>query len=265
MKPSILLLALTAITVTSCTSAYKAGQTPDDVYFSPQRPQTEYVNAKDNDEDPGYSDDYYGDRYLQMKVKNRYQWSDLDDYYYNDRYTYGMGGYSGYSYYNSLYMNPWSPVSYWNYYYNPYYSSFYNPYYSPVIIVGKNYGYGSNYNYNNTVVSNRPRVFNLNTYNNNMLNTNNYTNRTFNYTNNSQNVNTSNRYNNNYRNTRTSAGDYLRNQFGNNNNSNTNYSNNNSNFNTSNSGGSRSSGASTSGGGGGSSSGGGGSAPVRRF
>ena len=141
MRPSILLLALAAVTITSCTSAYKSGQTPDDVYFSPQRTQTEYVAAKDRDDDPGYynGDDYYGDRYLQMKVRNRYQWSYLDDYYYNDRYSYGFGG--GYSYYNGLYgYNPWSPASYWNYYYNPYYSSFYNPYYlSPVYFVGTKY------------------------------------------------------------------------------------------------------------------------------
>ena len=267
MRPSFLLLAFAAATITSCTAAYKSGQTPDDVYFSPQKPTAEYVNVKDKDEDPGYynGDDYYGDRYLRMKVQNRYMWSDLSDYYYTDRYAYGFGGYGGYSYYNSLYgYNPWSPMSYWNYYYNPYYSSFYNPYYSPIIIIGGKYG--NNYNY---AVTNRPRTFNLNTYNNNnMLNNSNYTNRRFDLNNSPSNLNSRQyQYNNNYRNSRTGAGNFLRNAFGNNDNNNrtNNYGNDNSrsfnNNNNSGSSGGRSSGSS----GGSSSSSGGGSAPVRRF
>ena len=59
MKPSILLLALTAAAFSSCTTAYKTGQTPDDVYFSPTRPQEEYVRVEKQD-DRYYrgSDDY---------------------------------------------------------------------------------------------------------------------------------------------------------------------------------------------------------------
>jgi hypothetical protein len=257
MRSSFLLLAFAATAITSCTAAYKTGQTPDDIYFSPQRPTAEYVNVKDKEEDPGYynGNDYYGDRYLHMKVQNRYMWSDLNDYYYNDRYAYGFGGYS---YYNSLYgYNPWSPVSYWNYYYNPYYSSFYYPYYSPVIMIGGKYN--TNYNY---AVTNRPRMSNLNTYNNNnLLNNSNYTSRRFDFNSSPSGVDARQyQYNNNYRNSRTGAGNFLRNAMGNNNN----YNNSNDNsrsFNNSNSG----SGGRSSGGGGGSSSGGGGSAPVRRF
>ena len=62
MKSAILLLALSAIIFSSCTTAYKSGQTPDDVYYSPARPQDEYVKAQRNDN--RYSDDYYEDRYL---------------------------------------------------------------------------------------------------------------------------------------------------------------------------------------------------------
>ena len=74
-----------------------------------------------------------------MKVQNRNQWSNLDEWYYNsDRYSY--------SYYDGFYgNNPWTANSFWNYNYNPYYSAyfnpfyssynFYNPYYSPVYIV----------------------------------------------------------------------------------------------------------------------------------
>lgn len=255
MKPSILLLALAVMAITSCTSAYKTGQTPDDVYFSPQRPQSEYVARNDRNEDPGYynGDDYYGDRYLRMKVQNRYQWSGLDDYYYNDRYSYGLGG--GYSYYNGLYANnPWNPMSYWNYYYNPYCTSYYSPYYSPVYILG-------NKENNSYAVTNRPRVFNLNTYNNAQTTNGNYTNRRFDFNNSRVNNVNSNRYNSNYRNSRSNAGDYLRNSFGGNNNNN-NY-NNSSNSNSRSYSNSSSSSSSGSSGGGSSSSGG--SAPVRKF
>ena len=142
MKSAILLLALSAIIFSSCTTAYKSGQTPDDVYYSPARPQDEYVKAERNDD--RYSDDYYEDRYLRMKVQNRYRWNDLDDWYGSERrYRYNV--YSSYG----LYNEPWNPHTYWNSYYNPYYYS------------------GSNIK---TVAYTKPRTFNLNTYNSNTSN-----------------------------------------------------------------------------------------------
>ena len=157
MKSSILLLALATIAFSSCTTAYKTGQTPDDVYYSPARPQDEYVRV-DRDEDRGYRYDeyYYDDRYLRMKVNNRTRWSELNDwYYFGDRYSY--------SYYNNnIWNNPWNPNTYWNNYYNPYCRN---------NIITPKY---SNYTYYTSVV-NRPRTFNLNTYNNNLLTNKNYT------------------------------------------------------------------------------------------
>ena len=50
MKRQILLLAITAAALSSCTTAYKTGQTPDDVYFSPTRPQDEYVRVEEKEE-----------------------------------------------------------------------------------------------------------------------------------------------------------------------------------------------------------------------
>ena len=115
----------------SCATVYKTGQTPDDVYNSPPPPQDEYANVRKSD-DKRYrdyatyddEDDYadYDDRYLRMKVRNRYLWSDLDDwYYYGGRYDYSY--YNNWNYWNDpFYWNsPWSPVGYWNMYYNPYY------------------------------------------------------------------------------------------------------------------------------------------------
>jgi len=153
MRRSILLFALSAAILSGCTSAYKSGQTPDDVYYSPERQKDEYVRVKE-DQQPKYqsADEYYDDRYLRMKVHNRVMWSSLDDLnYYNRQYSY--------SYYNSMnWNNPWSPYTYWNYNYNPYCSR-------QVVYSG-----------NVKTSYNHPRFFNLNTYNNTQLTNNNYTN-----------------------------------------------------------------------------------------
>lgn len=151
MKSQILLLALTTAAISSCTTSYKTGQTPDDVYFSPTRPQEEYVQTEKKEKSNYQSrDEYYDDRYLRMRVHNR-RWSELDDYYYyGNRYDY--------SYYNSFYWNnPWSPCTYWNSHYNPYYQSY-------VVVSPK------------SPVFNHPRTVNLNTYNSNMLTNNQYSN-----------------------------------------------------------------------------------------
>jgi uncharacterized membrane protein YgcG len=112
MNRQILLLAITAAALSSCTTAYKTGQTPDDVYFSPVRPQDEYVRVKEEEDHKyRYDDEYYDDRYLRMKVQNRTQWNYLDDWYGYDRYSYGYNRYYG-TYYN--------PYTSWNYYHNPY-------------------------------------------------------------------------------------------------------------------------------------------------
>ena len=71
MNSKILLLALSVAALSSCTTAYKTGQTPDDVYYSPARPQDEYVRTEKQDDRRYLSDEYYYDRYLRMKVSNR--------------------------------------------------------------------------------------------------------------------------------------------------------------------------------------------------
>jgi hypothetical protein len=235
MRRSTLLLALSAVVFGGCTSAYKTGQTPDDVYYSPERQHDEYVRVKENDDRRYQGDaDYYDDRYLRMKVHNRVMWSDLDDYYfYNPRYSY--------SYYNSWnWSNPWTPYTAWNYYYNPYCSR-------QVLYTG----YAK-------ATYNHPRTFNLNTYNNTQLTNNNYTNPKgsmySNYSNTDSrplrvigtNSNSNNRYT-----PSSNAGNFLRNIFNGSNSS----SNNNSSSNST-----RSSSSSNS-----SSSSSGGSAPVRKF
>src|SRR5678810_1038089 len=103
MKRQILLLAITTAALSSCTTAYKTGQTPDDVYFSPTRPQDEYVRVEEKQDDRHqYDDKYYDDRYLRMKVHNYSQWSTLDDWYAYDRYGYRA------NYYYGTYYNPYT-------------------------------------------------------------------------------------------------------------------------------------------------------------
>jgi hypothetical protein len=143
MKPSILLLAFVILALSSCTTAYKTGQTPDDVYYSPARPVDEYVQVNDRDNrEYRYDDEYYDDRYLRMKVRNRERWSDLDEWYsYGKNYSYRYSYYSPWGY-------SWNPYSSWNYYYNPYCRS---------CCVVSNVKTGTVYS--------KPRNFNLNTYN----------------------------------------------------------------------------------------------------
>ena len=234
MRSAILLLVLSAAVLGSCTSAYKTGQTPDDVYYSPERYQDKYVNVKEDNNDR-YQDDVYDDQYLRMKVHNRVMWSELDDpYFYSLGYSYG-------SYYG--WGNPWNPYTSWNYYYNPYCS--------PVIYTPK------------TVIAyNHPRVFNLNSYSNPQPANSNYINPKGGLYNSNSNYGGKPvrivGYTPSNNNSNSGAGNFLRNIF--NGSSNNSSGSSNSSFSS----GSRSSGSS-SGGSGSSGGGGGGSAPVRRF
>jgi hypothetical protein len=151
MRTAILLLVLSVVIFTSCTSAYKTGQTPDDVYYSPPRAQDEYVRVKEKEQPNQYADQdvYYDDYYLRMKAHDRYRWSDLDDdYYYQRQYSS--------TYYNCWGSNPWTPYTYWNYSYNPYGSS--------IMMSPK------------SVVYSNPRIFNLHSYNSTQITNNNYSN-----------------------------------------------------------------------------------------
>ena len=208
MKPSILLLALTAAAFSSCTTAYKTGQTPDDVYYSPVRSQDEYVRVEKK-EDQYYrgSDDYYQDRFLRMRMLDRYRWSALDDYYFNNTYAYNAYG----NYYN--WNNPWNSYYAWNSYYNPYYSGI--PCYSGAIIIKNPKTY---------TPPSRALVFNPNSYSNGSNDNRPIGSRSLS---NSYNNNNSSRYNNSNSNSnKSSLGESVRKVFSNSN-SNSNYNSNN--------------------------------------
>ena len=243
MKSKILLLALTVAALSSCTTAYKTGQTPDDVYYSPTRPQQnndedDYVQT-DKEDDRQYRNDSYeysDDAYLRMKVRNRYRWSDFEDpYYYSRRYNYS-------TYNCCCFGNPWTPSSYWNNHYNPYYQGY-------IIINPKT-----------SVAYSGPRTFNLNSYNTNAITNKNYSNPKVRTSGSNNNIN-SNTYTaprNSNSNKSSNSGNILRDVFKNSNDNNSS-SNGGTKTNSSSSGSSSSSSGSSSSGSSGS------SAPVRRF
>ena len=238
MKNNLLPLLMMLAVFASCSSAYKATQTPDDVYYSPAKVK-EYAAVKKDNNDDDYADtrssrqqpsDEYenytassNDNYLRMKIQNRYQWNTLDDndYWYSPNYAYN--NYYGFNSFNPYTLNSWGlsyyyspfasiqPYSWFNNYYPSYgYGYGYSPYSSG--FYGHNYGYGY-YGYspvNVIVVNNRTRTARpmLGAYTNNTYSNNNGSNRGNRYVpaNNGygryNNTNNSARYNNNNNSTR---------------------------------------------------------------
>ena len=155
MNVRIILLGVAVATLGSCSTAYRTGQTPDDVYYSPAKETVAYVKVENNDQPNYRNEDRYrsneyvnpDDRWLRMRVRNRYRWSSFDDYEFND-WRYNSWGYNSYYTYSPF-------NNYWNNYYS--WNSYYNPYHTRVILVSPK----------NPTVYNRVRDFNLNTYSNN--------------------------------------------------------------------------------------------------
>lgn len=109
MKIKYLLIIAIAFVTVSCSTVYKSGQTPDDVYFSPAQDKQEYVVVDEND------NRMYGSRSQSLRHRNDIMLS----------VSYG---------------NSFGP------YYDPFYSSFYpginyNYPYSPFMKIGINSGY----------------------------------------------------------------------------------------------------------------------------
>ena len=80
--------------LSSCSTAYRAGQTPDDVYYSPGSTAggEEKVKKQRSRDDQEYQEyiSSQDDAYLRRKVTNRNRWSTIDDFsYWNDcRYNF---------------------------------------------------------------------------------------------------------------------------------------------------------------------------------
>ncbi len=169
MRHRILLLVVAAAVFGSCTTMYKSGQTPDDVYYSPGREVPAYVETKTNPEENARQNEDLSDAYLRMKTYDRNRWSTFDnDYmYWNDwRWNNQMyfNSFSPYPYtswgvgYNTGWYSGWSigfsvnyGYPYYGYPYYGYYSPFCPGYYGAPIVVVNPKAY-------------TPRTTNLNTY-----------------------------------------------------------------------------------------------------
>lgn len=125
----LLSFLFSALFLTGCNTAYQGLQTPDDVYYSPQRvePITARSDSRYSNRSDRYSS-YDDDNYLRMRVQNRSTWCRLDDYsYWNDsRYYMDHYYWNGYN----PYWNSWSTwnTGCWNsnYYCDPYNSFLFN-------------------------------------------------------------------------------------------------------------------------------------------
>ncbi len=144
-------MVIGATVLGSCSTMYKSGPTPDDVYFSPAAPESGYVSRENYDRynnGDSYEDGYVdmSDRYLRMKSSSRRRWSTFDDdfMYWNNPY-----------WNNSFMFNSWSrpgmgfsygfgPMSWGNPFmgYNPYMNPFMSPFGNPYTGMGSFHNFG---------------------------------------------------------------------------------------------------------------------------
>jgi hypothetical protein len=87
MKTTLLSAAVLIVFATSCGTVYEAGQTPDDVYYSPANG----VNKKELEREEEVKEQYerytevQEDRFLRLKLNNRFRFNCIDDFsYWND-------------------------------------------------------------------------------------------------------------------------------------------------------------------------------------
>src|SRR5579862_1998228 len=159
MKNIYVIVAGMTLIFSSCSSAYKTAQTPDDVYYSPGTSQ-KYGSTSGQDQ---YYNANADDQYLMMKSQDPNRWSYFDDYASDNSYYSPYYGYSPYSLYNpymatfglgygfyGLYGVPLiMPIYGYGYgmwggtYLNSYYmwNGLYNPFYGGVVVVNKNPAY----------------------------------------------------------------------------------------------------------------------------
>lgn len=139
MKHPIFTIAAVTLLISSCSSAFKTAETPDDVYYS-YGPKPAAVVEK-NQEDEMYTSywDNADDSYLRMKVQNRDRWNEIDDinywYGYNNPANMWNNNINNPFYFNSFSWNTWyNPFAF-----NSYYNNWNNPYCwgRPVVIVNK--------------------------------------------------------------------------------------------------------------------------------
>ena len=129
MQSKNLLFALSVAAFSSCSTAYKTGQTPDDVYYSPVKPVSEKKYTQREEERQPVNNDYE----ITMSIRDN-RWRNFREDYEYDK-----------SPYNYCYCSCKSTGYY------------YNPYYYPWAIYTTTPTYASS-------VNSTPRMVNLNTY-----------------------------------------------------------------------------------------------------
>ncbi len=164
MKTKYLLLIGVIAVFGSCSSAYRIGQTPDDVYYSPAPEQDAYVTSENQQDKDSY---VYNNNIEDLSIRRG-----INDPLYRSSLSLSMGyGYNPYDFYGSSFYNPYNPYShtgatfypynnYYNSFYSPYtnfYSPYYNSYYPPLYYVTKPGVSVRNYS--------GPRQYNLGAYN----------------------------------------------------------------------------------------------------
>jgi len=123
MKIKHLLLLAVVAAFSSCSTAYRTGQTPDDVYYSPAPQSNTYVTTATEQDKNSYS--YRNQEEADIR-------RGIEDPVYRSGITFsmGMGNYSPYSIFPySPYGNPfYNPYGYNYYGYDPFTPYAYNPY-----------------------------------------------------------------------------------------------------------------------------------------
>jgi hypothetical protein len=109
MQSKTLLLALSVAAISSCSTAYKTGQTPDDVYYSPVRVVEVKEDQKQNDDRNQVRYRSEDDYEITMGIRDR-RWRDFrDDYSYSySPYNYATCNTYNYGYYYNPYYYPWA-------------------------------------------------------------------------------------------------------------------------------------------------------------
>jgi hypothetical protein len=162
MKRALLFSALSITLLSSCSTAFKSGQTPDDVYYSPGRELAAAKEDESREKDQAVYEEYISsqdDRYLRMKVANRNRWTSIDDYDYWHDSRYDFSNYNNYATYmpfnacygrNAGYLrNPYSGYGNYN---MPYHTiiAYSSPKYVGGYTSGSNISAYRNKNYSNT-------------------------------------------------------------------------------------------------------------------
>lgn len=169
MKTNYTLLIVLAVAFSSCSTAYRTGQTPDDVYYSPAPVREVYVSTQSQNDRNSYRYRNQEEEDIRRGIRDSRYRSNVSlsigtgyNPYYNS-YSYNPYSYNPYGYnsiYNSQRFDPfYDPYSYNSYskYGNNYYSGYYSPYYAPIILVPSG---------GTTVNTNRgPRKYSLGAYN----------------------------------------------------------------------------------------------------